>query len=242
MNSYSQGEKGFFSQGQGGGFRKDTKQSLRPVTIKQLTEAVEPRPENDTYVDGTPVDRIKFVALIRDISDNPTTISYKVDDGTGTIEVRKWVDSSRDGDTAMGENPAQPFIKDQYISGVGTVRVFNNKRSINAHHLAPVTDYNEVIYHQIEALAVHLSMTSGAKSAGNTVKQADEDSLFTDRIERTETRIIKHLESFGEDSGLTAEEIAHSLGIEEYETRRLLSTMDDAGHVYTTDGVRYFKS
>lgn len=40
--------------------------------------------------------QLTFCAVIRNISKNATNISYTMEDGTGEIEVRQWLDSTSD--------------------------------------------------------------------------------------------------------------------------------------------------
>jgi replication factor A2 len=43
------------------------------------------------------------VAVVRNISRNATNIAYSVEDGTGQIEVRQWLDSSSDDTQKVSE-------------------------------------------------------------------------------------------------------------------------------------------
>jgi replication factor A2 len=51
--------------------------------------------------------------------------------------------------------------QDTYVRITGQLKSFNNKRSIGAHHIRPVTDHNEVTFHLLDATAVHLFHTRG---------------------------------------------------------------------------------
>ena len=43
----------------------------------------------------------------------------------------------------------------------GQLKSFHNKRHIGAHHIRPVKDHNEVIFHLLEATSIHLHNTRG---------------------------------------------------------------------------------
>lgn len=49
----------------------------------------------------------------------------------------------------------------KYVRVIGTMKSFNNKRSVNATVCNLVTDFNEVQYHLLEVMYVHLYHTRG---------------------------------------------------------------------------------
>lgn len=60
------------------------------------------------------------------------------------------------------------FSQNVYVRVLGTLKSFQNRRSISAGHMRPVVDYNEVLFHRLEAVHSHLQLTRGAKaSQGN---------------------------------------------------------------------------
>ena len=44
---------------------------------------------------------------------------------------------------------------------IGNLKTFNHKRSINAQVIRKVSDFNEIQYHMLEAIYVHLYHTRG---------------------------------------------------------------------------------
>jgi replication factor A2 len=68
---------------------------------------------------------------------------------------------------------------DTYVRVTGQLKSFHNKRHIGAHHIRPVTDHNEVLFHLLEATSIHLYNThgppDGTKSAqtGNAFEPMD---------------------------------------------------------------------
>lgn len=48
-----------------------------------------------------------------------------------------------------------------YVRVHGDLKSFNNRRSVNATSLKKVTDHNEVQYHLLETVYVHLYHTRG---------------------------------------------------------------------------------
>ncbi|ROT41823.1 replication protein A, subunit RPA32 [Sodiomyces alkalinus F11] len=168
-------------QGSQGGGRSNQDESLRPVTIKQIIDAEEPYPGADFRIDGVNITQITFVGQVRAINPQPTNITYRIDDGTGIIEVKKWADSDKkDDEVADGSGRIE---LDQYVRVWGRLKSFNSKRNVGAYFLRPVTDFNEVNYHLLESTYVHLYTTrgpigGGAKAPGGA--GGGEDGIFVD--------------------------------------------------------------
>lgn len=78
------------------GTQRQGNNTLRPVTIRQILKAEQPHPDAEFTLDGTELGQLTFVAVVRNISRNATNVAYSVEDGTGQIEVRQWLDSSGD--------------------------------------------------------------------------------------------------------------------------------------------------
>ena len=60
------------------------------------------------------------------------------------------------------ESDSKPkLVEDGYCRVWGKLKAFNNKKHVGAHVIRPVTDYNEINYHLLDATAVHLFFTRG---------------------------------------------------------------------------------
>jgi replication factor A2 len=60
----------------------------------------------------------------------------------------------------------------------GRLKEFNDKRHVACHFLRPITDFNEIAMHLLEATAVHLYFTRGPPESANGVKS--EGGMFVD--------------------------------------------------------------
>lgn len=154
INNYS-GSQGASQQTPGSTSKARASNTLRPVTIKQILEAVQLHPDADFKVDDVELSHITFVAQIRNISEQTTNNTYRMDDGTGVIEVKQWVDADNEDSTSS------KLTTNQYVRITGALKPFNNKRHVGAHQIHPITDFNEVQYHLLEAAAIHLHFTRG---------------------------------------------------------------------------------
>ncbi|ORX70231.1 nucleic acid-binding protein [Linderina pennispora] len=149
-------------------------QSLRPVTIKQLLDIPVVNTDMPIVLDGEEIKQVTFVGVIRTITPQAINITYGIEDGTGLIDLRVWnSDNAQDDNDAdmEGEDGVQTMRADpklvigHYARVYGELKFFNGKRHVNVHRIRPVTDHNEVTYHGMEAVYVHLTKVNGPPPA-----------------------------------------------------------------------------
>lgn len=101
-----------------------------------------------------------FVACIRTIQKTTSNTSYVLEDGTGTIDARVWSGGqSNDDDEDNGEEGGrakQVLEQGMYVRVVGSLKSFSGKRNVHANRVRKVEDSNEIMFHGIEAVYVHL--------------------------------------------------------------------------------------
>jgi len=118
-----------------------------------------------------------------------TNTIYYIEDGTGSIEVRIWIDSN-DNDMAL---QSSQYGENMYIRAIGSVRVFNNKRSIMAFHIHLIEDFNEITAHFLEVVKVNLEdMKNNDYEPTNPQKTLPNfgDSQYAPQITNTNTATI----------------------------------------------------
>ncbi|KAI9751224.1 MAG: hypothetical protein M4579_006156 [Chaenotheca gracillima] len=160
------------------------KDTLRPVTIRQVVEAQQPHPDADFKIDGVDIaqvphpknqkdqtqsvnqrltrlaSQITFIGQIRNISNQATNSTYKLDDGTSIIEVREYIDTERAN--ALSEQSGEAkLVEGVYVRVWGQLKSFGNKRTVKANMVRKIKDFNEIQYHLLEATAVHLYFARG---------------------------------------------------------------------------------
>ncbi|KAI1083435.1 replication protein A, subunit RPA32 [Whalleya microplaca] len=167
------------SQSGSQGAKPPNDESLRPVTVKQIIDAEMAYGNDGSFrIDGIDITQVTFVGMVRNISPQTTNITYQLDDGTGVIEVKQWLDADKQDHGGDGGRPA--FQPAQYVRVWGRLKSFGNKRHVGAHVMKPVTDFNEVNYHLLEATYVHLFFTRGAPGGAAGGGVGDDDSMFVD--------------------------------------------------------------
>lgn len=105
-----------------------------------------------------------------------TNCVYVIDDGTGRIEARHWVDSNSEEDAEKWrgiESAFFPLLSLQFINEIsektyvrvtGGLKTFGSKRYINTTHIRPSKDPHEVYFHILEAITVTLTLERGPVS------------------------------------------------------------------------------
>ncbi|KAJ5102374.1 hypothetical protein NUU61_004596 [Penicillium alfredii] len=262
----------FAGQGGGGGYMpgemnspaggksgdRDNK-TLRPVTVKQVADATQPYPEAPYQVDGADVANVLFVGQVRNISLQSTNVTYKIDDGTSEIEVKKWIDSSTadnmdtdDGKVAgVGKTEVQ---LNGYARVFGAIKSFGNKRYIGAHSVRPLTNINELHCHMLEATAVHLFFTrgppggapagAGANAAGAgggdaMMGGADDYTAGQNRALASMSPLARRVYSLlktepQDDIGLQMQDIASKLNLPPTDVARAGEELLSAGVIFST--------
>lgn len=95
--------------------------------------------------------------------------------------MKKWVDTDKKDDAD------EKLELEGHVRVWGRLKSFNGKRHVGAHFIRPVTDFNEVNYHLLEATYVHLYFTKGPLNADGSGPAANggaggggEDGMFVD--------------------------------------------------------------
>lgn len=168
-------------------------QTLRPVTIKQIHDATQAYPEANFKISGTDITQICIVGQVRNISKLATFVTYRLDDGTGELDVKHFLDNDEkndldefdgadamdlgmDGSSGTAPRPKrQQVVVNSYAKAWGVMKSFNDRRSVNIHLIRPLTDMNEYFFHFVEATAVHLFFEKGpppTKGAQGSIQAA----------------------------------------------------------------------
>ncbi|KAJ2913448.1 hypothetical protein MD484_g6961, partial [Candolleomyces efflorescens] len=139
------------------------------MTICQLNKATQPHTDAEWRIDETEIGQ-----AVLQISPQATNCVYTLDDGTGRIEARHWVDNA-------SETNAQKWAglkENMYVRVTGGLKSFGSKRYINALHVRPVTDAFEVFFHQLEVITVTLTIERGAPTA--PIQSRNKDVVMSD--------------------------------------------------------------
>ncbi|KAK3824688.1 MAG: hypothetical protein J3Q66DRAFT_384090 [Benniella sp.] len=166
MSNYNRNQGQGQGQGQGGqGYitdsfsndagptKKIVNHTLRPVTIRQLLKVQQTYSDGDFKIDGRELVQVTFVGVVRGVNRQSTHQTYIIEDGTGSIDAKAF--HSEDEDSPE----TNAIIENVYVRVVGGVRSYNNKFGITIYSIRPIQDMNEITYHNLEVMFLHVSST-----------------------------------------------------------------------------------
>ncbi|KAK4146761.1 uncharacterized protein C8A04DRAFT_25329 [Dichotomopilus funicola] len=163
--------------GSGNNKRNFADDTLRPLTVKQIVDIKDRYPGGEIVIDGQAVTQLTLVGQVRSVNSQNTHILYHIDDGTGMMDIKRWVELSNQDNITR-------FAPDTYVRIYGNIQTYEGKRLVTAHYMRAIEDFNEVNYHLLEATYVHLSLTKGTAAGGGDQggdsMDTSGDGLFVD--------------------------------------------------------------
>jgi replication factor A2 len=154
----------FGQAGSPSGRRGELPHSLRPLTISQLSKASQLHAESEWKLDDLEVGQITLVGQVISSQKQTTNHVYVFDDGTGSIEGRKWIADSSDGDDVRD----QRNFDQKLVRVFGGLKSFGKKRYLNINHIRLVSDPHEIFFHILEAITVSLIVERGPPSSNTS--------------------------------------------------------------------------
>ncbi|KAL7318710.1 Replication factor A protein 2 [Mucor circinelloides] len=224
----------------GSGYTKKPlgEQTMRPLTIKQIKGATSPQ-EGTFKVDNSNITQITFIGVIRNIQELATNYVYTVEDGTGAIDVRKWVEQNETPDDA---DARRGLLVDTYVRVNGRLNSFSNRISIVAHSMRPITNFNEITFHYLDAINTHLMFSKpGSSLLGATNNDHMQIDATTSLIEKV-SQAIKSYDDSAE--GASIKSLVERFGglHTESEIRDSVEFLLNDGQCYATTDSDHWKS
>jgi hypothetical protein len=151
----SYGNQGGGSQASGGGKgrRNYDDQRMIPVTCKMILSAQMSLEDGQqvTLADGRPLTHVKLVGAVRTCEQNSTNIMYSIEDGTGLVEVKQWLDET--GCQAAQEmQQLTTQDKPQYVKIIATLKAFDQKITPVAESVRILSTGNELTHHFLDVV------------------------------------------------------------------------------------------
>lgn len=132
--------------------------SYRPLTIK-LVKKAEIRGDDDSvsFIDNKKVTDMTVIGVVRSITRHESFVTYTIEDGSGAIDAVEWTKNDTRGENSMFDEST--ISVDNYVRVSGRIRFLQGKvQNISALKISLVTDLNEITYHLLDAIKIHLSI------------------------------------------------------------------------------------
>lgn len=233
------GDQGGFNQmgnddflNDGGGSQKPAlRSSLTPVTIKQINESTQPVPDSDFQVNGVELNMVSFIGAVRKVDNLQSAVTVTVEDGTGSIDIRRWIDNETV--SADEEGSKYESLINKYVLVTGALKLFNDRKNIQNSTIKEITDHNQITYHNLSAISIHLKAQGISNDNKNQLFVSEMGSQTTSESEPDRIlRVIKE-HSVSMNEGVPVQLIAQMLNITDDVVLGHCQSLSESGRIYT---------
>ena len=261
---------GFQSGGGGGGYggsqgnsntpqkarRAYDEQTMIPVTV-QMALSAHPDPAGGDGTlqlpDGRNINSVQLVGAVRAVNDQSTNVLYQLEDGTGLLDVKEWLN---DNDcTALAEIRQQTLQENIYLKVVGQIKDYEGKKMLVASSVRPLATGNELSHHMLQVVhsaekfkradsivAPGLSSSGGGVGFGNTsMMQTNSAGGGGDSLK---DQVLDFIKREGEASDMGANVldcIQQNSSQPESAIRKIIEDLGAEGHIYSTIDEDHYK-
>jgi|TARA_B110000208_G_C11661100_1_gene391669 replication factor A2 len=197
--------------------------------------------------------------MVIESNETATNLTYTIEDGTGNITVKKWLDS--EGDAPAPGAATEGCGKGSYVKVIGQLRSFRDSRNIVAFEVRPIANMNEVTHHFLSAIHTHLQKTGAGASAAAPVMAnsagayaaGGQQAAFgfggggaADGMSKAQSAVLAFFKSYAEvESGGSVTDCIKMLagqGIAEAKVRETVENLTEEGHLYSTVDENHYQS
>ncbi|TKY58224.1 Replication protein A 32 kDa subunit A [Spatholobus suberectus] len=239
---------------------RDT-QGLVPVTVKQISEASQSGDEKSNFViNGVDLNNVTLVGMVFEKVERNTDVNFVLDDGTGRIKCRRWVNETYD------TKEMEEVMNGMYVRVYGHLKSFQGVRQLVAFSVRPVTNFDEVPFHFIDCIHSHLrskvkvegitsanpssvsSLNTPVKKAPNESQASSSNPVYAqysvDGLKDCDKLVIDYLQQHSDmtdERGIHVNELSRELKLPLDKIMLSLKTLGDDGLVYSTIDDYHYK-
>jgi replication factor A2 len=257
-NSGSAGGSGYSggggSAGNSGGKarRSYDEQTMVPVTIRMCLGAMPDEISEGVgglqLEDGRRLYHVRFVAAVRSFEDFSTNVVYTLEDGTGLMEVKQWLDDNHC--TAIAEMRQHTLKENIYLKVVGQIKEYDGKKMVVAESIRVLSTGNELAHHMLEV--VYAGETFKRKDSivapqssmmfnTNTVKGSALHANSSDGGWKDELLRFIRMEGDKSDMGVSIDACIKYIGRPSSEVHQAVADFSSNGNLYSTIDENYYK-
>ncbi|KAL2896758.1 Replication protein A 32 kDa subunit A [Bienertia sinuspersici] len=238
-------------------------QGTIPVTVKQISQASHSSTDDKSNfnIDGADVTNVKLVGMIFDKTEKNTDVSFSLDDGTGRIGCKRWLNEPFD-------RQQMEVIEDgMYARLVGHLKISKGKTEVVVFNVRPVSDFNEVTLHHVECIHQHIVNSKSQRGDSVPQSQMTESSLNTpvkiessgshssppnqfsmqmnvDGLKDVDQRVLDFLKqssNLAQLQGVHRDEIVRHMKLPVEKIMEAITCLEDEGLIYSTIDEFHFK-
>ena len=146
------------------------------------------------------------------------------------------------------DNESKPkLVEEGYCRVWGKLKAFNNKKHVGAHVIRPVTDYNEINYHLLDATAIHLFFSRGppettkgqngtrTNEGGVGAQEPTSNGQLLPSMSPGARKLLQTLKATPQSNeGLHVQVLASQMGTNTNEAQRAAEELISLGLIFTT--------
>lgn len=202
--------------------------TLRSLTIKQINEYSFDETSSVHRIDSAEATNIQILGWVVSAKASTTGSVFVLEDGTGRVDCTFWPNSPRE------EEQCRLLEEGVLLKINGSLRMFNNRKSVSTSHLSSLEDSNFVIYHFLNCIYQHLFYT----------KQLHREEIKSEggaRLAKIQEDVLECYKRNQDENGLHVDIVVKMLSSKypEDEIRRNIDILLHDCHLYSVDGLEY---
>jgi len=232
------------------------------VTVKQTTESSQSGGEKSGIViNGVELTNVSLVGLVcdKDVS-KVTEVRFSLDDGTGTIDCKRWVNESFDA------REMESVRDGTYVRLNGHLKTFQGKKQLLVFSVRPIMDFNEVTFHYIECIHFYsqnsdsqfgqqvgdvtqshtvssqgVSNTNQATTLNPVMSSQNNDGNGRKNLDDMILDYLKQPVCAAREQGVHLDDIAQQLKVPKNKIEDVIRSLEADGQIYSTIDEYHFK-
>ncbi|KAL5559372.1 hypothetical protein UlMin_035583 [Ulmus minor] len=235
---------------------------LVPVTVKMISEGQHSGDEKSNFIiHGVDASNVTMVGMVLNKAERNTDVSLTLDDGTGRIECRRWVNENFDS------REMEEIQDGMYVRVNGHMKTFQGVQQLVAFSVRPVTNFDEVAFHFIECIHNFLRSSKSRLQGNSAIQPADssltapvklESKLYqtapssqlsgqfsVDGQKSCDQLVLDYLHlpsSIDKEKGIHKDELSKQLKIPADKISEAIRSLEDEGMIYSTIDEFHYKS
>lgn len=192
-------------------------------------------------MDGKEINQVTVVGSILNLSHSSTNLSFILDDGSGKFDIKMWMDSNEPNDYTSQK--LSSLQQGMYVRVIGNLRSFQGQLSFMAHRINPITDFNEVTYHFLEVIYVHIQNTRGSfQPLQGGAYPFSSTSASVNTSADLNSQVLDVIRTVQGPEGASVAFVCQQLGRDINEIRSVLDFLSSEGHIYPTIDEEHFQT